>query len=165
MRDPRVLVQDPPVGKFTFDNLLFTKKPRSTGKVAYIPRDRFEDLKTGQGEKESCQWARQRSEFFKESENVKINNYTILESVTLHCCHGPQDLSGAAEIRQLGPDERRRKIAAGESIKVGCTAHFRATIYYKEPSVVEINVLKVSNAFVWCGSCSGVYVLWWRLSC
>ena len=54
MRDPRVLVQDPPVGKFTFDNLLFTKKPRSTGKVAYIPRDRFEDLKPGQGEKESC---------------------------------------------------------------------------------------------------------------
>jgi hypothetical protein len=150
-------VQDPPVGKFTYDNLVFTRKPRSTGQVAYIPADRLEDPKKGQGEKDLCHWARQRSEVLDQSKEIKVN-YTVLESVTLHCCHGPKDLSGAADIKQLGPDERRSKIAAGESIKVGCTARFKATIYYNEPSMVEINALKVSNAFVWCGSCFGVHI-------
>ncbi len=158
MRDPKVPVQDPPVKNLAYDNLVFVKKPRSKGKVAYIPAHRLGDLETGQGERDCCQWARQRSEFLDQSQEIKVTNYTILETVTLHCCHGPADHSGAAEIKQLGPEERRSKIAAGESIKVGCKARFKATIYYKEPSVVEINVLEVRNAFVWCSNCLGVYV-------
>jgi hypothetical protein len=146
MRDPTVPVQDPPFENRTFEHLTWTQKPNSTGLVAYLPVHKLQAFCRGWGQTCNCHFRICRSSHWdtKKVRPTRISCRTIYSEYTYWCQYGPENNRGAAKVQQLQPGQRRSLIAAGESIKLGCRAHFIAKVYYNEQSVVEINTVKVS---------------------
>lgn len=70
---------------------------------------------------------------------TKVSDRIALYSARYQCCHGPTDIR--TRLPPVGQQKRRKsKAALGTGTKIGCQARFRATIYLKEPEVVELQV-------------------------
>ena len=146
MRDPSVPVQTPPFEIIFFHHLSWTTKKGSKGLVAYLPVELLEKIRIGLGQTCNCQFIIHRTRDFntRKDKPQKISDRTVFSEITFWCQFGPEDHRGSAKVRKLEANQRRGKLDAGESIKVGCRAHFSAKVYYNEQNVVEINILKVS---------------------
>jgi hypothetical protein len=138
-------VQDPPFENISFEHLTWTQKPGSTGLFGYLPVHRLEDFRRGWGQECNSHFFIYRSKHWDRRKNrpTKISSRTVFSETTLWFQYGPTNNGGAAKVQQLQAGQRRSSIAAGESVKVGCRAHFTAKVYYNEQSVVEINIEKV----------------------
>lgn len=63
----------------------------------------------------------------------------VLEKIRYNCSFGPEDKRQERELQVVHKGERRKKIRAGESIKVGCQFAFTITRYARAPNTLVVN--------------------------
>lgn len=129
-------LQVPSSGKFSFDNLVWTHKGKSL--VAFIPKNRLKDYISGEGDRCSCSFAT--TNVVDKTKRSPKKSELVAYKATFNCSYGPQDDRKKHCIAHASSQatKRRSKQAFGEGVKVGCKAHFRATIYYKHLDIVEL---------------------------
>jgi hypothetical protein len=90
---------------------------KGSPKRALLPESRLDDFILGEEIKGRCKLLK--SSVREKEAPSSIRKDAYLSSCHLHCNHGPEDNRAKGSVDTKGP-QRRSKIKAGESIKVGC---------------------------------------------
>jgi hypothetical protein len=139
-------VQVPGSPTFSYTDLSWSQQKNA--EVAYIPRDRLDDFGLGEEERCCCSFTTSNVVNYLES---PPQNRKVAFKATFNCCYGPTDDRTKFSVTNLAasqPGKRRNKQEMGEGLKIGCKAHFRATVYFQHTDIVEIRMYEVCKAIL-----------------